>query len=327
MTVNLRNAAPADYSAVQNIMVQVQNLHVEWRPDVYKPSDVLIEEAEFTEMVENGTLFVAETDNKVIGLMGIMYRHVENNAQVTKDIAFIHSMAVDKDYRGLGVGHLLFDRLRQLKKEKKFDAIELQVNARNAAAYEMYRNYGFREKSINMELPDIALTKATMRDFDRITDFYKDVIARTPHMADKVLWKYGLHPSDDMIREYIDASAMYIVCEDGEMLAALAVTPRQEEDYHEVKWQKELRDDEVAVVHILCVNPDKQGQGLAGRVMNEVLINARMAHKKAVRLDALYCNTPAHKLYEALGFVNCGTQHWYTCNIGWTDFVLYEYLF
>ena len=29
---------------------------------------------------------------------------------------------------------------------------ELQLNAKNSAAYEMYKKYGFTEKSINMEL-------------------------------------------------------------------------------------------------------------------------------------------------------------------------------
>ena len=41
---------------------------------------------------------------------------------------------------------------KQLKAEKGCDTIELQVNAKNKMAYEMYRNYGFTEKSINMEL-------------------------------------------------------------------------------------------------------------------------------------------------------------------------------
>ena len=36
--------------------------------------------------------------------------------------------------------------------EKNLDGIELQVNAKNNAAYEMYKKYGFTEKSINMEL-------------------------------------------------------------------------------------------------------------------------------------------------------------------------------
>ena len=42
----------------------------------------------------------------------------------------------------------------EIKAEKNLDGIELQVNARNSAAYEMYRKYGFTQKSINMELLD-----------------------------------------------------------------------------------------------------------------------------------------------------------------------------
>ena len=41
---------------------------------------------------------------------------------------------------------------KQVREEKGYDTIELQVNAKNKIAYEMYQNYGFTEKSINMEL-------------------------------------------------------------------------------------------------------------------------------------------------------------------------------
>ena len=52
----------------------------------------------------------------------------------------------------MGIGHHFFEMLKDLKKEKHFDGIELQVNAKNVAAYEMYKKCGFTEKSINMEL-------------------------------------------------------------------------------------------------------------------------------------------------------------------------------
>ena len=61
-------------------------------------------------------------------------------------------MAVDEAYRGMGIGHLFFDKIKEIKAEKKLDGIELQVNAKNKAAYEMYLKCGFTEKSINMEL-------------------------------------------------------------------------------------------------------------------------------------------------------------------------------
>ena len=43
-------------------------------------------------------------------------------------------------------------------------------------------------------------------------------------------------------------------------------------------------------------------------------------------LDALCCNTPAHRLYEGLGFKKCGTQNWYAGNTGYIDFYLYEFV-
>ena len=45
-----------------------------------------------------------------------------------------------------------FEKVKEIKAKKNLDGIELQVNAKNKAAYEMYRSYGFTEKSIHMEL-------------------------------------------------------------------------------------------------------------------------------------------------------------------------------
>lgn len=63
-------------------------------------------------------------------------------------------MAIDEEYRGKGIGHKMFEFLKDMKTEKSMDGIELWVNARNITAYEMYKRYGFTEKSIHMELLD-----------------------------------------------------------------------------------------------------------------------------------------------------------------------------
>ena len=138
-------------------MDQVQQLHVEWRPDVYKPASPLITMDMFEAILKDGNWYVAEADGVVVGILELMKRHVESPAQVTKDVLFISTMAVDEKYRGKGIGHLFFEKVKQLKQEKGYDTIELQVNAKNRLAYEMYRKYGFTEKSINMELKESAL--------------------------------------------------------------------------------------------------------------------------------------------------------------------------
>lgn len=148
----IRNVKEEDYEAVINIMNQVQRMHVEWRPDIYKINENLIPSDVFQEIAAGDNFYVAETEGKVVGVLEIEFRHIETPSHVTRDIVFIDTMAVDKAYRGMGVGHLFFEKVKEIKEEKHLDGIELQVNAKNKAAYKMYSQYGFTEKSINMEL-------------------------------------------------------------------------------------------------------------------------------------------------------------------------------
>ena len=157
MEVIVRLPRLQDYERVSKIMDQVQQLHVEWRPDVYKPASPLITMDMFEAILRDENWYVAEADGVVVGVLELMKRHVESPAQVMKDVLFISTMAVDEKYRGKGIGHLFFEKVKRLKQEKGYDTIELQVNAKNRLAYEMYRKYGFTEKSINMELKESAL--------------------------------------------------------------------------------------------------------------------------------------------------------------------------
>lgn len=148
----VRQAQVSDYESVEVIMKQVQVLHIGWRPDIYKECEVVLAYEEFLEAIKEETILVAVQEEKVVGLLAFMYRHVGSDKQVSRDVLFIDAMAVDEEFRGKGIGHLLFDAVKKIAKEKQLDGIELQVNARNLQAKAMYESYGFTEKSINMEL-------------------------------------------------------------------------------------------------------------------------------------------------------------------------------
>ncbi len=152
MDFTVRKAVMKDYESVVGIMNQVQQMHVNWRPDIYKLNTNLIPIDIFAKIVEDDTFFVAEADGIVVGIMEIIFRHIETPLHITRDVIFIDSMAVDEKYRGMGIGHLFFEKAKQIKEQKHCDGIELQVNSKNRVAYEMYSNYGFTVKSINMEL-------------------------------------------------------------------------------------------------------------------------------------------------------------------------------
>ena len=163
-------------------------------------------------------------------------------------------------------------------------------------------------------------------DLPRLFAFYRLVSEETENMKTLCRWIYGLHPSEKSITEYLNQGAMYLTEENGEIVAAVAAPLCQPESYHGDEWRKDLADDELATVHLLAVHPHRQKSGLAKTVMREVLALAEKNGMKAVRLDALASNTPAHKLYESLGFEKRGVRRWYAPNLGWDDFLLYEYL-
>ena len=148
----IRYAATGDYNAVEEIMKQVHKLHVDLRPDTYKPVDTVLSYEEFQKAVEQQTFLVAEYGRNVAGILSYLLRHTEVDKQVTRDVLFIDCIAVDEKYRGKGIGRGLLDFAKNIVQEKHLDGFELQVNAKNTNARKMYESYGFVEKSINMEL-------------------------------------------------------------------------------------------------------------------------------------------------------------------------------
>jgi len=81
--------------------------------------------------------FVAEVDNKIVGfaLYYIRYSTWKGQAMYLEDILITNEM------RSKGIGKLLFDRLIEEAKEKKFNRIIWQVLDWNEPAINFYKKY------------------------------------------------------------------------------------------------------------------------------------------------------------------------------------------
>jgi ribosomal protein S18 acetylase RimI-like enzyme len=170
----------------------------------------------------------------------------------------------------------------------------------------------------------MKLELATQNDYDAIIAFYDDVTERTPEMATYARWSKGKHPTVEGIKAYIDERSMFLYRANSVIVGAMAVTMYQGEDYHAIDWAQQMPDDQVAVIHILAVSPGVQGKGIGSEMIREAIRLAQNKGMQAIRLDALASNTPAHRLYERLGFEYRGKQHLYAENTGWTDFYFFE---
>ena len=161
-------------------------------------------------------------------------------------------------------------------------------------------------------------------DLERIVSFYKNTIKNTSTMNEYGRWVFGLHPTYEMIKDYVDNESMFLLEEHGVIIAAAAVTLSQDVDYHSISWTKDLNDNDVAVVHILCVAPEMQNSGIGREMMQFIIRFCTEERKSAIRLDALCCNIPAQRLYESLGFRKCGERNCYAANTGWITFYYFE---
>lgn len=149
----IRQAQMDDYEQIEKIMQQVHEMHVEWRPDVYCHVETVVSRDDFAQLLRNGEALVYVERELVIGLVFFKERVIENiGGRAAKKTLFVDTVAVLEGYRGKGVGHALFGALKQIAGKKACEGIELQVNARNERAMQMYKDYGFTEKSVNMEL-------------------------------------------------------------------------------------------------------------------------------------------------------------------------------
>ena len=85
--------------------------------------------------------FVAEYEYKIVGWIGaaqaIMIEvmpHCE-----------INGLVIDEHHRGMGIGKLLIDRVKQWAKEKGNDKIGLRCNVKRTEAHLFYERLGFTE--------------------------------------------------------------------------------------------------------------------------------------------------------------------------------------
>lgn len=130
----------------------------------------------------------------------------------------------------------------------------------------------------------------------------------------------------EQIASYIQSGFLYSFEKSGEILGAAAITPFQGAEYQTIDWQMFCHDHEVSVVHLPAVAPGHQGCGTARKIMRKAIEIAKKNGSKSVRLDALSCNLPAHRLYQSLGFETSGIRNWHADNVGNATFYLFELL-
>ncbi len=137
-----------EYEQVNNLAVQVHDIHVSWRPDIFLKSEVVITKEHFFDMIENKQILIAKENNEVLGYATFEIKERENPIMRKRKQLSIDAMCVDEKHRKKGIGSALLTAVKNFAKKESCTDLYLTVNEENLGAIKTYEKFGFRVKNI-----------------------------------------------------------------------------------------------------------------------------------------------------------------------------------
>lgn len=159
-----------------------------------------------------------------------------------------------------------------------------------------------------------------------LLDFYDAVIDSADPGQPGPKWTKGVYPAAADVRTAIGDGAFYLAFDTtgADLVGAFVLANAEDEVYERHPFPSGLPQADARVVHLLAVGTPYRGQGYASAMMEFVAEEGRNQGARAIRLDILVDNTPAARLYESCGYVNCGTVTMSYEDTGETECTLYE---
>ncbi len=143
----VRFAEEKDLDEINELRKQVNDIHVEGRPDVFK-AGFGTEIRDFVKIImngENSDIIVAERNGIICGMACVDYvNKPESPYSKARSFYHVQEIAVDEKYRRQGVAKELLEFMIEEAKKRKLGKIELEVWEFNDSAIEFYQAVGFR---------------------------------------------------------------------------------------------------------------------------------------------------------------------------------------
>ena len=152
--MTIRLADPTDYGPVARLNGEVQQLHAEALPHLFKPaSEQAFSRAVYEEMLARPrcSLYLAVADGEPVGYI---YLEVLDRADTwfrrAHRVLYVHQLCVSSAHRRHGHGHRLLEHAAQLATQQGIAQLELDTWWFNTGARAFFARQGFEESNVRM---------------------------------------------------------------------------------------------------------------------------------------------------------------------------------
>ena len=152
--MEIRLAKESDIEDIKSLLLQIDLIHNDIRPDIFKRNALKYNNDDLIEIINNPLtpIFVYYDNNKVIGHCFTQIIEIKNN-NVLQDVKtlYIDDLCVDKNNRGNHIGKKLYDYVINYAKSNKCYNVTLNVWAGNDKALSFYESLGLKPQKTYME--------------------------------------------------------------------------------------------------------------------------------------------------------------------------------
>ena len=149
---NIRRASDKDIPEILDLLVQVDMVHHEGRPD--GPA-VKYRENELRDIFKDDKrpVFVfADEKDEVLGYAFCVFQqHLDDNVLTDIKTLYIDDLCVDENARGMRIGRALYDHVIKYAEETGCYNVTLNVWSCNESAMKFYEKCGLKPQKIGIE--------------------------------------------------------------------------------------------------------------------------------------------------------------------------------
>lgn len=155
MNLQIRQAVQSDIPALQSLLLQVEKIHCDGRPDIFKDGGVKFTNEQLAQLLCDPTrpIFCAVNDGQVVGYVFCIITEIKGDPML-RDAKTLHleDVCVDESCRDGGVGSLLVEYVKTYAREHNITRIDLDVWEFNDSARKFYEKQGFGVQKRRMDL-------------------------------------------------------------------------------------------------------------------------------------------------------------------------------
>ena len=117
------------------------------------------------------------------------------------------------------------------------------------------------------------------------------------------------YPNYMTIKNDIDKEESYVLIDDNDILATVALSFNGEKSYDLIYDGQWLSNGNYAVIHRVAVDKNHKGKGLSGEIFNTLEKVCLDNNIHSIKIDTHKENTSMRKFLEKSGFKYCGIIH------------------